>query len=1015
MDHEANVEVLVNPTPGAVVKMMREVNYNRIRATRDLNANVFVWNAYDAIHRAMFFGLSKLSGGNIKLDETTEEEWALENGRLSGYAQGVLKRGMENARKAKEQYNEDAYDPDEPRDPHGEWTSGGADIPGTHVIVASAKSEGPKIIHRDKLPYFDLPEPKYIRFGNIPKSGKSKVWTAPNYIAAMTGEVGRTLPGLSVFRVKPNKERNLWQVDDDLADSGYASLDELISRQLNDDEIVSGGHEPVDKDKPYGETKWSPPVFEWKERKKLQPIYLMTGDENQEEEGTDGEPLLNNAKILDKLNVWDILHEGQYFDPDTDIRPPMAPKAFGMTFEEAVAADKAMIEAERARYAAASAKRSAEDGFNPDQPRNERGEWTTGAAPGAYRGEIIRHEEQALKQQAEAEIAAKEGPQINIPPEVKVVGSFHGTTKEVFDNIKKNGLVPHASPGADEWAKQHDMHAAQEFLAGSRIHSVYVSADPAAAMSFARVAANVRKQHPILLHVEIPREEAEKHLRVDMAADPSELRKGQSSLARYNGVIKPEWISEVKVPDEIWGIVEGPDIVSTKTGKISAHHDADTVPVTLIVFDPLLGETRDAYDPSEARNERGEWTAGGWTVAPEPTNKMYGYKTFNVGRDGALYPAMVRDKRAIPLQLWLKAEFTGKDPNLKDRPGWHMSKLPTAKQLRGVKSKKISPDRVWAKVAMGADTEIHPPKGGLIGRTPEPGEYYHHKQGASQWLIGGSVKVIKVLSDKEVREILEAHGVPEKEIRGEMHSRDGEPTFFDVAGFTKAFLTDSLDAFDPAQPRNEKGEWTSGEEDTPSARLEKFHAEEKRQRGKELLTAYTAGTLKLSSLLHGLELLGYSPGEAEHLSSIADKPYITEAPWRSDEPKVFYHGTSAAAIEDIRKFGLKPHAGPGGDAWFKAHMGQNLSSGDRKFEVYFTNSKAVASSFARKAAEVRKSAPAVLAIHLPESEADKVHHDEQGDGAMFAYTGEIKPAWIGEEVENVVQQEPSSRSSQGNF
>jgi hypothetical protein len=94
---------------------------------------------------------------------------------------------------------------------------------------------GPQVIHRASLPHAKTPEPKFIRFGRIPKSGKSTVGAAPSALWSMMAEVsgepgvGDELGGVSVFKVEYNAERNLWEIDDsELGESGIASADALI-------------------------------------------------------------------------------------------------------------------------------------------------------------------------------------------------------------------------------------------------------------------------------------------------------------------------------------------------------------------------------------------------------------------------------------------------------------------------------------------------------------------------------------------------------------------------------------------------------------------------------------------------------------------------------------------------------------------------------------------------------------------------------------------------------------------
>lgn len=105
------IEVLNNPSDADVESLlkdsqsrMREGMVATLRTARDVNGNLFVWDAHDAIHSEFASGISRLSGGNIKIDDTTEEVWGtvgnpgVERG-LSKYAWRVVHDAQERAKK----------------------------------------------------------------------------------------------------------------------------------------------------------------------------------------------------------------------------------------------------------------------------------------------------------------------------------------------------------------------------------------------------------------------------------------------------------------------------------------------------------------------------------------------------------------------------------------------------------------------------------------------------------------------------------------------------------------------------------------------------------------------------------------------------------------------------------------------------------------------------------------------------------------------------------------------------
>ena len=116
------------------------------------------------------------------------------------------------------------------------------------------------------------------------------------------------------------------------------------------------------------------------------------------------------------------------------------------------------------------------------------------------------------------------------------------------------------------------------------------------------------------------------------------------------------------------------------------------------------------------------------------------------------------------------------------RPGWHSGDLPMSTHL-GSKSKGSnivdtrSDDQVWVEVEMAADVDwqekankaaritkagsIDVKTAHITDQIPEDG-YYKYKTNPTMtgsWIIGGSMKVNKILSDEEVKSINDAAGV----------------------------------------------------------------------------------------------------------------------------------------------------------------------------------------------------------------------------------------------------------------
>lgn len=118
----------------------------------------------------------------------------------------------------------------------------------------------------------------YIRFGLWPKDERSHIGEAfRRQRAWVYNAIGQSQEefeaGVSVYPAKWDDTKKRWVIPTFAIDSYIMSLDELISRKTD--------------------------------------IYLVTGDE-QDEEGSDGEPLLRNVKLVKKLDYCNIYNDHCY-------------------------------------------------------------------------------------------------------------------------------------------------------------------------------------------------------------------------------------------------------------------------------------------------------------------------------------------------------------------------------------------------------------------------------------------------------------------------------------------------------------------------------------------------------------------------------------------------------------------------------------------------------------------------------------------------------------------------------
>ena len=195
-----------------------------------------------------------------------------------------------------------------------------------------------------------------------------------------------------------------------------------------------------------------------------------------------------------------------------------------------------------------------------------------------------------------------------------------------------------------------------------------------------------------------------------------------------------------------------------------------------------------------------------------PKKTILGYKVFVV-KDGKLYPPMVANPNAedTPVGVWLNADIWERAPDSKTgrmqvkaggkgtqggsgslafRPGWHLGEVPVASQFDRLNpetgKKELFPSNfVWAECLVAADIDYQEEamsygytKSGkfqhsLAGlpKLPVDGYYKYRtnpRPDTVPWLITGAMKVNRILSDRDVAQILESKGItPQKRQGGE--------------------------------------------------------------------------------------------------------------------------------------------------------------------------------------------------------------------------------------------------------
>ena len=188
-----------------------------------------------------------------------------------------------------------------------------------------------------------------------------------------------------------------------------------------------------------------------------------------------------------------------------------------------------------------------------------------------------------------------------------------------------------------------------------------------------------------------------------------------------------------------------------------------------------------------------------------PKNTVKSYKLFKF-KNNKLYPLYVDARQSVPVGQWVQAVAGPKGKRnagkvksaigeLAYRPGWHAGTRPLATHIggkvnpitgermtgRSVKPTMREKDTVWAEVLMPADTDWQSEanrRAGVVKSGPRKGElnikeaqisdqmpdfgYYKYKTNPNMdgsWLLSGQMKINRILTDREVRQINEQRGV----------------------------------------------------------------------------------------------------------------------------------------------------------------------------------------------------------------------------------------------------------------
>ena len=180
--------------------------------------------------------------------------------------------------------------------------------------------------------------------------------------------------------------------------------------------------------------------------------------------------------------------------------------------------------------------------------------------------------------------------------------------------------------------------------------------------------------------------------------------------------------------------------------------------------------------PPQAMAKGGE--VEGEMEAPSKTVKAYKLFRVHEKHPGKLFPLFIGKHEPVEMGKWVSAEHIP-TKGFAERPGWHAGELPMATHIgeRGdpnVTAPTIRPhNQVWTEIEMPHDVDWQSEanrrgtnkQGKVIAREAHitdqvpHGGHYRYKTNPNMtgsWLIGGAMKVNRILSDAEVKKINKA-------------------------------------------------------------------------------------------------------------------------------------------------------------------------------------------------------------------------------------------------------------------
>lgn len=151
-------------------------------------------------------------------------------------------------------------------------------------------------------------------------------------------------------------------------------------------------------------------------------------------------------------------------------------------------------------------------------------------------------------------------------------------------------------------------------------------------------------------------------------------------------------------------------------------------------------------------------------------SKNLGYKLLEMDSTGKLFPLFIGKNTETPVGVWLHAEYLP-TKGFAARGGWHIGDIPDAPWLKAAdgtyKPRWKHGKRVWCVVEYNDHHNYNEyvqtlPKKAITDGVPEDGFYFFREVGKGTWVITSDIKVLRVLTEEERREILKEAGHDEE-------------------------------------------------------------------------------------------------------------------------------------------------------------------------------------------------------------------------------------------------------------